>query len=202
MVLLCFAVQPFARPARTRRAGSFLIGLGVHMRRSFTTHTDPAYGSDGQRAAIGLDVMDAVYHTAHSYPGGVPALAQRMAVSENTLAHKVSINNTTHHLTLREAVTMQEMTGDARILQAMAGALGYVCVSLRSIQCGTTLEQVMHMAKEFGEVLASVNDAVADGRVTPNEMQDCERQAAELTASLNAVLGKVRSMMRAAPEAF
>lgn len=171
------------------------------MRRSVPTLVPVANGNDVPPVAIGLDVLDAVYHTAHSFPGGVPALAQRMAMSENTLAHKVSINNTTHHLSLREAVTMQEMTGDVRILHAMAGALGYTCVSLRSAQCGTTLEQVMHMAKEFGEVLASVNDAVSDGRVTPNEMLECERQAAELTASLNAVLGTVRSMMRAAPGA-
>lgn len=149
----------------------------------------------GVPAMVGLDVGDAAYHAAHDFPGGVPALAQRMAMSANTLAHKVGLNNTTHHLTLREAVKLQEVTGDARVLHAMASALGYTCISLRSDAGHTTLEQVMHMAKEFGDVLGSVNDAVADGRVTPNEMQDCERQASELMASINAVLVAVRAMM-------
>ena len=151
-------------------------------------------------ATPGLDVRDAAYHTAHSFPGGVPALAQRMGMSQNTLAHKVSLNNDTHHLSLREAVTMQEVTGDVRILHSMAGALGYACVSLRTDSAGSTLAEVMHMAKEFGDVLESINSAVADGRVTPNEMQDCERQAAELMAALNNVLATVRGMMPKAPK--
>jgi len=144
---------------------------------------------------IGLDVLDAAYHTAHEHPGGVPAVAQRMGISANTLQHKVSLTNDTHHLSLRDAVAMQEVTRDARILHAMAGALGYACVSLHADCQFTTLEQVMHMAKEFGEVLGVVNDAVADGTVTPNEMRDCENKAAELIAALNGTLAAVRSMM-------
>ena len=152
-------------------------------------------------ATPGLDVRDAAYHTAHCFPGGVPALAQRMGMSQNTLAHKVSLNNDTHHLSLREAVTMQEVSQDTRICQAMCAALGGVFVDLGCDNKSTTMAQVMHMAAEFGEVLGSVNEAVADGQVTPNEMQECERQAAELMAALNAVLAQVRSMMPKAPTA-
>jgi len=150
-------------------------------------------------ATPGLDVRDAAYHTAHCFPGGVPALAQRMGMSQNTLAHKVSLNNDTHHLSLREAVTMQEVSRDTRICQAMCAAIGGVFVDLGCDNKSTTMAQVMHMAAEFGEVLGSVNEAVADGQVTPNEMQECERQAAELMAALNAVLAQVRSMMPKAP---
>ena len=156
---------------------------------------------DQAAATYGLDVRDAAYHTAHSFPGGVPALAQRMGMSQNTLAHKVSLHNETHHLTLREAVTMQEVSQDKRIAQAMCAALGGVFIDLAADGKHTTMEQVMHMAKEFGDVLGSINGAVADGEVTPNEMQDCERQAAELMAALNAVLTQVRSMMPKAPAA-
>lgn len=173
------------------------------MYQSIVTHPSRRNGERRSRIAIplGLDVSDAAYHTAHDHPGGVPSLAQRMGTSANTLQHKVSLTNGTHHLTLREAVAMQEVTGDARILHAMAGALGYACVSLHVDGEASTLEQVMHMAQEFGEVLGSVNGAVADGRVTPNEMLECERQAAELIAALNGVLGVVRSMMPKPPAA-
>jgi hypothetical protein len=151
-------------------------------------------------AVYGLDVLDAAYHLAHDYPGGVPALAQRMGKSPNVLNSKVSLGDTPHHLTLREAVVMQEITRDARILHAMAGALGYTCVSLRVDGEHTTLEQVMRMAKEFGDMLGSVNSAVADGVVTLNEMHDCERQACELTAALNGVLCTLRALMPKRPE--
>ena len=127
------------------------------MNQSVVKNFPAGYGNvTAEPAMRGLDVADAAYHTAHDFPGGVPALAQRMAMSANTLAHKVGLNNTTHHLTLREATAMQEVTGD---------------------------------------VLGSVNAAVADGNVSPNEMQECERQAAELTAALNGVLATVRGMM-------
>ena len=148
---------------------------------------------------IGLDIHDAAYHLAHDYPGGVPALAQRMGKSANTLNSKVSLNDQIHHLTLREAVVMQEISGDARILHAMAGALGYTCISMRCDASPTTMQQVMNMAQEFGQVLGAVNEAVSDGRVTPREMQDCERQAAELTAAINGVLASVRSLMPKVP---
>lgn len=154
-----------------------------------------------QPTTLGLDVADAAYHTAHSYPGGVPALAQRMGMSQNTMAHKVGLNNTTHHLTLREAVAMQEVTGDVRILHAMASALGYSCISLRADAAGSTLTEVMHMAKEFGDVLQSINRAVDDGAVNQNEMMDCEQQAAELMAAINSVLATVRGLMPKAPQA-
>lgn len=173
------------------------------MYQSIVTPTSRRNGERRSRIAIplGMDVLDAAYHTAHDYPGGVPSVAQRMGTSPNTLQHKVSLTNGTHHLSLREAVAMQEVTGDARILHAMAGSLGYACVSLQVDGEGSTLEQVMHLAQEFGEVLGSVNGAVADGRVTPNEMLDCERRAAELIAALNGVLCVVRSMMPKAPTA-
>lgn len=158
-------------------------------------------GNPSPIAAIGLDVMDAAYHTAHSFPGGVPALAQRMGMSQNTLAHKVSLHNDTHHLSLREAVAMQEVSQDKRITQAICCALGGVFIDLQADQKSTTMATVMNMAKEFGEVLASVNAAVADGEVNLNEMHDCERQAAELIAALNATLATVRGLMPKAPQA-
>lgn len=150
-------------------------------------------------ANVGLDVADAAYHTAHAFPGGVPALAQRMAVSQHTLAHKVSLYDTTHHLTLREAVTMQEISRDYRILYAMAGALGHVCVSMQISKAPSTMGDVLRMAREFGEMLAAVEAAAADGRVTQNEMHECERQFAELVAAGQTMLGTLRTMMPKPP---
>ncbi len=158
-------------------------------------------GNNSDGSAIGLDVMDAAYHTAQSFPGGVPALAQRMGMSQNTLAHKISLNNDTHHLTLREAVAMQELSGDKRITRAMCGALGGVFQEQQAAPKQTVMETVMGMAKDFGEVLVSVNNAIADGKVTLNEMHDCERQAANLMATINATLATVRGMMPKAPQA-
>jgi hypothetical protein len=146
-----------------------------------------------------MSVMDAAYHTAQSYPGGVAALAMRMGVSQNTLQHKLNINNTTHRLTLDEAEAMQVLSGDCRITQALAAVVGGVYLDQQVEIHASPMGQAMSMVKEFGEVLATVNEAMADGVVTQNELLACEREVAELMAALNTTLGVVRSMMPRAP---
>ena len=167
--------------------------------RSFPPGNGNAPAAAATAPATGLDVGDAAYHTAHDFPGGVPALAQRMGMSQHTLAHKVCLHNATHHLSLREAVRMQGVAGDVRILHAMAAALGHVCISMHVQPGGSTLEDITRMAGEFADVMRATTDAVADGRVTVNEMHECERQAAELAASVNTMLGTLRAMMPPPP---
>jgi hypothetical protein len=157
-----------------------------------------AYGADEVVPDIepGLDVLDAAYHTVHDYPGGVAALAVRMRMSSNTLTHKVNLNNSTHHLTLREAVAMQHMSGNVAVLQAMAEALGYVCVKAKpAAASGDPLHQVMEMTAEFADVLHAASDAISSGSVTPNAMRRFDHQVAELQAAANALAGTLRSMM-------
>lgn len=141
-----------------------------------------------------LDVLDAAYHTAHDFPGGVPALAQRMAQSANTLNHKVSLRNSTHHLMLVESVKMQEIAKDYRVLHAMAATLGHVAISMRTTD-GMTMECVRGMVKEFSDMLAAVTLAEADTTITPNEFLACEREAAELIASINALVASMRGRL-------
>lgn len=166
------------------------------MNRTLKEPMTNIYGKNNDLVATSiLDVADAAYHTAHSYPGGVPALAVRMNMSQNTLAHKVSTSKDTHHLTLKEAMMMQDLSGDCRILHSMASSLGYVALEM-SHECGpSTLQELSQMVKEFGESIISMQEAVSDGVVTPNEMTKCEKEAAELVASINSALRSVRSLV-------
>lgn len=167
------------------------------MRATISIPVGLAYGADEAVPDMtpGLDVLDAAYHTVHNYPGGVAALALRMGVSANTLTHKVNLNNTTHHLTLREALSMQHMSGNVAVLQAMAEALGYVCVKAKPAATGNPLHQVAEMSSEFADVLRAACDAIATGDVSPNAMRRFDYQVAELQAAANAVAGTLRAMM-------
>lgn len=142
-----------------------------------------------------IDVLDAAYHTAHSYPGGVPALAVRMGVNPNTLMSKVDPSKTTHLLGLKEALTMQVMTGDKRIAHAMTAALGGVFIEIDSNDSGCSLKDVSRMISEFGESINEMQKAASDGVVTANEMANCEKEVADLFAAANATLRSLRSMM-------
>lgn len=167
------------------------------MKASISILVGLAYGADEAVPDMtpGLDLVDAAYHTAHGHPGGVQALALRMGMSANTLTHKVNPNNTTHHLTLREAVTMQHMSGNVAVLQAMAEALGYVCVKAKPAASGAPLDQLAEMSCEFADVLRAASSAIAAGEVTPNAMRRFDYQVAELQAACNALAGTLRAMM-------
>lgn len=148
-----------------------------------------------QIGMVNIDVLDAAYHTAHSYPGGVPAVATRMKINPNTLMSKVDPSKTTHLLGLKESVALQVMTGDKQITHAMCAALGGVFIEVESNNAGSTLQEVSKMISEFGESINEMQKASADGVVTPNEMARCEKEAAELFSSVNNALRSLRSMM-------
>jgi Phage regulatory protein CII (CP76). len=76
----------------------------------------------------------------------------------NTLKHKLNPNNVTHHLTLRDALTMQVLTGRHDILYAMADELGEVCTPATPIEPrdeGAELQRAFVSAKdELAGILA------------------------------------------------
>ena len=154
------------------------------------------YGNNPEQFAMaGMDVLDAACNTAHEYPGGTLALATRMGVNPNTLAHKVDPLKTTHLLGLKEALMMQKFSGDKRITHAMCAALGGVFIEMEAGDCGTSLGEVSKMITEFGHTIVEMQSAASDGVVTENEMARCEKEVAELFAAANGALKSLRSMI-------
>lgn len=171
------------------------------MNRIFPPSPDKNNGELSSQIATCDDVLVAAYHTAHYAPGKVLGMAKIMQMSPNTLQKKVHLLNDTHHLTLAESVMLQEASGDFRILHAMSARLGFVSVSMNFDTSGTTLNKVTSLGKEFGEVLAVVNDSVGDGNISPNEMRCMEREAGELMAALHNLVGNLRSQLPACTKA-
>lgn len=68
-----------------------------------------------------MNTRDAAYLTGHHYPGGVHVLAVRMGMDARELARKLNPN--TGSLSLDEAVVLMTLSGDHRILYAMADEL-------------------------------------------------------------------------------
>lgn len=152
----------------------------------------------------GQDVQDAAYHTVHEYPGGADALAVRMGMSPNTLRHKVNPNNTTHHLTLREAVTIQELSNSHAILHSMADALGYVCTRATP---GNDAEPALDVLANLHAEVADLHRALADGLreggfVSVNQMRRIDHHAQQSIASICNALAMMRARMRKQPEAY
>lgn len=176
------------------------------MKATFSVPDHVAYGGEdpAPNRVRGQDVGDAAYNTAHEYPGGITALALRMGVNANTLTNKVNPNNTTHHLSLREAVTMQDMSGNYAVLHAMAEALGHTCTRATPDQSfGDPLDTYMRMQLALADFGRAIADAVrdGDGNVTSNKVRRADHHAQEAIASIGHSLAMLRSRMRSGPEA-
>lgn len=133
------------------------------------------------------DVSDAAYRVAHEFPGGVPALAQRMGMSSSTLMKKVGLTVDTHHLSLREAVHMQAVAARYDVLFAMARSLGHVCLPLPDVGAGDIHARLAQVGAEVGDVFREVQRVLMDGRVTANERRRVATQVSEAIAALAAV---------------
>ena len=154
-----------------------------------------AYGADEALPDMpqALTVADAIYHTVHGYPGGVVALAARMGVSANTLTHKANPNNATHHLTLKEAMALQQVSGSLYVLHVMAAGLDYICHRSRPDDAqGDPLEAFMRVQQSMGELTAAAADALrGGGDVSKNAKRRVEHFANEAMASIARLVSTV-----------
>lgn len=134
------------------------------------------------------DVHDATYRVAHEFPGGIPALAQRMGMSPNTLNCKVSLTVETHHTNLREAIHMQHVAKRYDILYAMASALDHICLPVPAQDAGQIHKRLAKVGAEVGDVFRKVDEALQDDSVSPRERRELTKEIHEAIAALSSVL--------------
>ena len=146
-----------------------------------------------------MDVLDAAYHTAQEFPGGISALALRMGKSPSVLMNKLNTNIDSHHLTLREAQTMMDVTDNDAILFAMAEHRGYDLV--RTIPANTERADSLfwQAAAAFAQLQEAVADAMQNG-VTRNSLRRVSNQAADAMAHMHNLVGAVAAQLPPAPQ--
>lgn len=170
---------------------------------SIPEHMRYADGEAWPDKVTGQDVGDAAYNVAHGYPGGVAALAARMGVNAATLTAKVNQQNTTHHLSVREAVAMQHFSGNHAILHAMAEALGYTCSRNTPDQSGgDPTEAIMRLEVAHADLMRALADGVLAGpqAVTGNQMRRAVYMGEEAIATIGHALAMLRGRMRTVPK--
>lgn len=147
--------------------------------------------------APGMDLVAAAQQAAQGHPGGVPAVAKLMKVSANTLQHKLNTANTTHHLTLQEALVLQLVTGNVAVLRAMAKQLGYTVQRATPDQSGgDPVEAFMHFQANVGDFTRAAADALFDGDpVTPNEQRRVEYRGQELLAAVTHLVSTTAALV-------
>jgi hypothetical protein len=146
-----------------------------------------------------MNVEDALYHTAHDFPGGVPALAIRMGCSQNVLNKKVNPQVDTHKPTLRESVNIQTLSNDFRVLQAMAHELNHVALQLPvDIELGDMglLDAYLQTAEANGQLSIDFRVAWADGSISRAEFNKLKDDTHELIAKQLAFLAEIERVVK------
>ncbi|MGE7137915.1 phage regulatory CII family protein [Luteibacter sp. NPDC031894] len=140
-----------------------------------------------------MHILDAALQTVSDYPGGAASLAPRVGLTAGVLSNKVNPNCKSNHLTLVEANRLMSVTGDPAILQAMAAEQGYALVKIGDPDEGQgVLHGMLDLGVAEGEFSRELHDALADGRITQNEMSALGRAALAYQSTLIGLLRRLR----------
>lgn len=134
-----------------------------------------------------MNVQDAAYGTVHDYPGGSPSLAPRLGMSAAVLRGKVNPHNDRNVLTLAEADQMMGVTGDHRILHALAAEHGYTLTPMEGEGAGDVAVAMLGAAAAKGDLANVITRALQDGLISGNELAEIGRACAHLQASIVSV---------------
>lgn len=149
-----------------------------------------------------MNVDIAAYHTVHDHAGGSASLAPMLAMREAVLNSKVNPRVATHHVSLAEAVKLMELTGDHRILFAMAGRFGYVLDKLPDVAPESDLASLLlDRSTADGSFAGLIREAIADGEITAREMDALAQGGHEVQGTVLRLLAELRRLQRKpAPE--
>lgn len=152
-----------------------------------------------------INQHDARYNLARDYPGGLEMLAKRMAMSVNVLRNKLAPGIKTHHINDEEDSLVIEYSQEANVPDACRalvaknwrhGLIAFPMPQLDHLSDADLTVATCIAMKEFSDMVTTVSLALADGKVTPAELQEMEKQMQEALAAMV----ELRERMRARAE--
>ncbi|RUM56306.1 MAG: hypothetical protein DSY85_03140 [Marinomonas sp.] len=136
-----------------------------------------------------MDQLDQATHDIVHNSGMTPKeIADRLGMSHQTLINKANPNADFHRMSVREAFSIQLLTGNHSLAVAMKGMLD---AHANQDKPAGIIECALNAAKENGDVVGAVQAALADGRLTEREKAGLLREISEAIASLETLRGAV-----------
>lgn len=136
-----------------------------------------------------MSIRDALFKVVHDYPGGANSLAPRMDLAASTLRCMANPTIESHDWPLKRVEQVMALTGDTRPLDALCEEFGGVFVRLSTLPDGEEEigRMIAELGADFGAVCASINSALADGRVTAKELKEFEARVYQMNAASQAL---------------
>ena len=143
-----------------------------------------------------MNHLDAFHATVHAHPGGCEALAPRMGMSATILRNKANPNSATNKPTLDDVDRLMGITGDYRVLFALAQNHGFTCTKIEEQPAGymAVLETTTDIWECLGDLGAEVRKALADGRLEKHEVDSIRDAAFTMFRPVMQLVARVNSM--------
>ena len=144
-----------------------------------------------------MNLLDAFFNTVHDYPGGAESLAPRMGMSPAILRNKADQNKEHNKPLLVDADKIMSITGDYRILDALAANHGRVCVEIPADADASdmaVLEVVTKVWQSNGDVGSAVHKTLEDGKVEKHELAKVRTAIYRQQKALNEMLMRLEGM--------
>ena len=150
-----------------------------------------------------MSPQDAIHHVVHDFPGGAEALAPRIGRGAQVLRNKVTLEGVagvrrSHEPTLADVAAITRITGDLRVLDALAAEVGAVVLRLPTIDAlgdSALLDMVLTVNDEYGQACAALRDGLADGEIDRQEFARIERETLEAVRGQLELLDRLRGMV-------
>lgn len=144
-----------------------------------------------------MSPQDAFHATCHDYPGGCESLAPRMGMTPGVLRNKANLHSTTNIPSLWDADRAMAVTGDYRVLHALAGNHAHVCIQIDDNTAPSdvaVLEMVTHVWRAHGGVGSAVDAALEDGRIEAHEVEQIRDAIYRTIQSMQQMLGRIEQL--------
>jgi len=115
----------------------------------------------------------AIQETARNFQGGAKAIGEAVGSNPRTFTNKCNPKEQ-HVLTVEETLALMQISGDFRVLDAIAEEAGYVCVRIETNEPVSDSHVLISWAgwyAQLGELSSVVAKALEDGKITPVEYQ-------------------------------
>lgn len=145
------------------------------------------------------DVHEAFRAVVHEFD--VAKMAAKLGMPTGTLYNKANLNESSAHKpTLADAILVQVIAGDTRIVEAMAHTLGGVFVKLPTVQTISDvalLEMVADISIMNGRFHGELKAALEDGKFSKDEHQAIHQRALTYITAIIATVSRIEGMVDA-----
>lgn len=150
-----------------------------------------------------MNIWDVIHEVAHSYPGGVEALAGRMGKSADTLRKKVLPSNDTHDLTVKELRKIVDYVGTDAVAKAFADERGLMCIKkpdYGDLSDKAILDLFLVLQIQQGEWAKEISGAMENGEIDWDELMAIRTEYEEFAAAAAEVMNRLQSFMAVSEE--